>query len=109
MTFDTALLYVKGGLALARIQNEAGAVGVPTDFTSSSGVRTGWTIGGGLEYALNRQWSVKGEYLYMDFGDTRSGNLDGDTFEHSNTIHTFKVGLNYRFGAGGGFPVVAKY
>lgn len=108
LAMDTALVYVKGGFAMARIGNEAGLVGDATDFTSTSGTRTGYAIGGGLEYALSRQWSVKGEYLYMDFGDTRSGNLDGDTFNHANSLHTFKVGLNYRFGGSGGI-VSAKY
>jgi acyl-coenzyme A synthetase/AMP-(fatty) acid ligase len=28
----------------------------------------GWTVGGGLEWGLNEHWSVKGEYLYIDFG-----------------------------------------
>jgi outer membrane immunogenic protein len=108
LAMDSALLYVKGGLAMARITNEAGLIGDPTDFTSTSGTRTGYAIGGGLEYALNRQWSLKGEYLYMDFGNTGSGNLDGDTFSHSNALHTFKIGVNYRFGAPGGI-VSAKY
>jgi opacity protein-like surface antigen len=26
-------------------------------------------VGGGLEYALGYGWSVKGEFLYVDFGD----------------------------------------
>jgi opacity protein-like surface antigen len=38
---------------------------------------------------------MKVEYLYMDFDDDRSGNLDGDVFQHENDIHTLKVGLNY--------------
>jgi outer membrane immunogenic protein len=109
---DTALIYVKGGYAMARVTNDAGALvaGVldASDYTSTSGVRGGYAIGGGLEYALNRQWSMKGEYLYMDFGSSTSGNLDGDTFSHSNALHTFKIGLNYRFGGSGGI-VSAKY
>jgi outer membrane immunogenic protein len=108
LAMDSALLYVKGGLAMARVTNEAGLIGDPTDFTSVSGTRTGYAIGGGLEYALSRQWSVKGEYLYMDFGSVGSGNLDGDAFSHSNALHTFKIGLNYRLGGSGGF-VSAKY
>ena len=31
-------------------------------------VLSGWTAGGGAEYALGYGWSVKGEYLYVDFG-----------------------------------------
>lgn len=32
-------------------------------------VRTGWVLGGGVEYALDNRWSVKGEYLVADYGD----------------------------------------
>jgi len=34
----------------------------------------------------------------MDFGKSRSTNLDGDAFTHRNQVHTWKVGLNYRWG-----------
>ena len=34
----------------------------------------------------------------MNFGKHSSTNLDGDTFEHKNQVHTWKVGLNYRWG-----------
>src|SRR5262249_43979426 len=34
-----------------------------------SNTRSGWTVGGGLEYALGYGWSVKGEYLYVKFDD----------------------------------------
>ena len=32
---------------------------------SSSGVDVGWTVGGGLEYALSQNFSVKADYLYV--------------------------------------------
>lgn len=30
--------------------------------------RTGWTAGGGMEFALGNHWSLKAEYLYARFG-----------------------------------------
>ena len=33
-----------------------------------SSTRAGWTLGGGVEYAVNPHWSVRGEYRYTDFG-----------------------------------------
>jgi len=97
---DRWLFYIKGGLALANIENRGGAIvgGVidPTDFTSVEEIRAGWTLGGGAEYAFQRDWSLKVEYLYMDFGEDSSGNLDGDSFRHDNDLHTIKVGVSYR-------------
>ena len=58
-------------------------------------IDAGWTLGGGVEYALSRDWRLKAEYLYMDFGSERSIDPDGDVYEHENALHVIKVGLNY--------------
>ena len=34
----------------------------------SQTTRAGWTIGGGLEFAVTNNWSVRAEYRYSDFG-----------------------------------------
>ncbi len=98
---DRWLGYVKGGFAFADIENRAGEIsgGVvdTSDFTKLREVHTGWTLGAGMEYAFQPNMSMKVEYLYMDFGDDRSSNIDGDFFEHENDIHTLKVGVNYSF------------
>ena len=41
--------------------------GIATSLSQSEW-RNGWTIGGGIEAALNRNWSARVEYLYLDFG-----------------------------------------
>ena len=45
-------------------QNDIFLIGNP----SSS--RVGWTIGGGVEYAITNNITIKGEYLYYDLGST---------------------------------------
>jgi outer membrane immunogenic protein len=35
---------------------------------SSSGIRTGWTAGGGAEWLFNQHWSAKIEYQFVDLG-----------------------------------------
>ena len=96
---DRWLFYGKGGLAFANIENTAGAFTDgdidASDFTSLQDTRTGWALGAGVEYAFQRDFTMKIEYLYMDFGEDGSGNFDGDRFLHENDIHTVKVGLNY--------------
>jgi outer membrane immunogenic protein len=91
---DRWMFYGKGGLAFANIENSAGAF-TAGDFTSLSEVRAGWTLGAGVEYAFQKDLSMKIEYLYMDFGEDHSGNFEEDRFSHENDIHTIKVGLNY--------------
>jgi outer membrane immunogenic protein len=71
----------------------------------ASETRTGWTVGGGVEWAFWNNWSVKGEYNYYDFG-TSSVTLIG-TFagvpiavpgvEIRQRISVGKLGINYRF------------
>ena len=35
---------------------------------SASTTRVGWTVGGGLEYALTNNWLIRAEYRYSQFG-----------------------------------------
>jgi outer membrane immunogenic protein len=39
------------------------------DFGSASKTRTGWTVGGGVEWRFAPQWSAFLEGNYYDFGD----------------------------------------
>ena len=74
----TVLLYATGGLAYGRIETDytAGIVGSTASLSSSdSTVKTGWVVGGGVEGALDRNWLLRVDYLYMDFG--RSDSLSG--------------------------------
>lgn len=125
------LLYVTGGLAYGEIQADysAGILGLPLGTASTSSVKAGWTIGGGIEGALSNNWTVKAEYLYMDLGTLASGTLGGTgttitpnlpsqgfTTVVDNTVlananarlrdNIFRVGLNYRFVPD---AVVARY
>jgi outer membrane immunogenic protein len=93
-----ALLYAKGGFAFADYDYEASALGV----TASAGkTRTGWTVGGGLEWMFAPAWSVMAEYQYYDFGsDTFDFNVLGVNVpvDIDSSIHTVKAGVNYHFG-----------
>jgi len=117
------LFYVTGGLALTQLKGNFSFTDTFASATESgafSRTRAGWTIGGGAEYALLNGWSVKAEYLYVDFGSvaTTSNNLSAllygipsvisvQTFTHAADLHSniVRAGLNYKFGE----PVVAKY
>ncbi|PWB82656.1 MAG: porin family protein [Methylocystaceae bacterium] len=90
--------------------------------SESNDTRTGWTAGGGVEWAFLPNWSAKVEYLYVDLG--RGPGFWSNQFNPvgaltafssnqvgaSNRFHTVKVGLNYHFNLfGSAGPVLAKY
>lgn len=63
-----------------------------------------WTIGGGGEWLLNDRWSIKGEYLYVDFGSTNMPVALSNTEDYRQTMwvdadlsaQVARVGINYR-------------
>ena len=68
--WDKSIVYVTGGAAWAKIDVSEFQVGAQTRTGhQESNTRTGWTVGGGYEYALGYGWSIKGEYLYVKFDD----------------------------------------
>jgi outer membrane immunogenic protein len=101
--FDRVLLYATAGGAWLGAQDEAtvtlGALTGQLDKISLSGA--GWTAGGGLEVALDRNWSGKGEYLYLATSRLSGsgavvlvGPVRIDVDAHA---HIGRVGVNYRF------------
>ena len=66
--------------------------------------RVGWAVGGGIEYAVTNNITVKSEYIRTDYGK-RLRNMPGDfgdgTPPHiAMQTHRFRVGVNYLFGLG---------
>jgi outer membrane immunogenic protein len=94
---DRWLLFVSGGAAWARVETFDTNVGI--NFTiSNTNTRTGWTVGGGVEYALTNNWLVKAEYLYTDLGTKRTFNNElGGEADVPLTQHLVRAGVNYKF------------
>jgi outer membrane immunogenic protein len=70
------LVYGTGGLAYGKVEATT-TVGEVLGFSnvapfgasgSFSDKRTGWTVGGGVEWMFAPNWSVKAEYLYYNLG-----------------------------------------
>ena len=110
-TQENWLAYVTGGAALTRVK-------LATSFSdnfllgasgqgSESETKTGWTLGAGGEYALSGDWTIRGEYLYANFGsiDNSSVVTNPSNPGLSSVIrdsidfrtHTLSIGLAYRF------------
>ena len=129
--YGRTLWYVKGGGAWSEETTSIGCVISPANNTtanfvsgnfnnfcrnqanvitngfSTSGNRTGWTVGFGAEFDLGKNWSAKAEYDYIDFGSRTALATDGTTvLRTATTVSEVKIGVNYRFGPG---LVVASY
>jgi outer membrane immunogenic protein len=70
--------------------------------------QVGWTLGAGVEYAFLPNWSVKAEYLYLNFGSNSylsplvaasvpfaPGYAWATTARERD--HVARVGVNYKF------------
>ncbi len=103
--FDRALIYGTGGFAYGDVKQHAVIGG--DSFTDGGATRTGFTLGGGIEYKLNNAWSLKAEYQYLDFGSEKLTDSVGvaATGDLDTNYHTARIGLNYRFGGGGYEPL----
>jgi outer membrane immunogenic protein len=127
IAWDRALIYATGGVAFGGFNTNYSIYG--TDVfgntfagqNSFSNTRVGWTVGGGIQYAVTNNWSVRAEYRYTDFGSINNGlfpgiasfdplltgaNLNDNRHLTQNQV---QVGFDYKFDLGGPVPVVAKY
>jgi outer membrane immunogenic protein len=97
--FSQYLLYAKGGAAFAsdraKVNDQAGNLA-----DTGTTTQVGWTVGGGVEYAISPHWSARLEY---DFVDLPSWDmvLHGPQGSHpvsvDFTIQKVAAGINYRF------------
>jgi len=116
-----ALFYVKGGVAFTRdeLTNLATCAGgqplgiLCNESFLGADVRAGWTAGVGIEYLMTRNWSVKFEYNYMDFGrrsvvfQSDEGNLFSENIRQK--VNVVKVGLNYHLDWDAAAPAAAAW
>jgi len=119
IAIDHWLLFGTGGLAIGHFRSSTniayGTNGTSPVFAGSfhtgesTVTRLGLAVGGGVEYAVNANWSVKAEYLFMSFGGFSYASpliapaaAVGAGYSWTTTVtpreHIFRVGLNYRFG-----------
>jgi outer membrane immunogenic protein len=106
-TWDRWLVYGTGGLAYGRTKTSLNMTDTFNFFaaTTVQTTRAGYAIGGGVEYALTPNWTVKGEYQYLDLG-RRTINVPElliaapSAFAVSNSMrydyHTVRIGVNYK-------------
>lgn len=87
--FDRVLVYGTGGFAYG--QGSLKAFGLSADAS-----QTGWTLGAGAEYAFDRSWTARAEYLYVDLGSTTFQTFTGPVATGFDA-NILRAGVNYRF------------
>lgn len=108
------LLYGKAGWAWADFgasawtrtgTNAAPGSGAVITVTEGGETRDGYLLGLGAEYRVTRNWSVRAEYNFVDFGTDKvnrlviGGGTTGDVLVRENEadLHAVKLGINYKF------------
>jgi outer membrane immunogenic protein len=99
---DSTLGYVLAGYTWQHFKLDTGAIGF--DYSDD---RSGYFLGAGMETAVGRNWTIKAEYRYADYGDDAIDGTGGLLTVEPST-HTFHVAANYRFGAEGAGPAIAS-
>jgi outer membrane immunogenic protein len=92
--WDRFMVYGTGGWAYSKTE---ASVTAPGFAASDSKWGSGYTLGGGLEWAFAGPWSLKAEYLYVKARsvDLTLGGVGVSTGDyHYNVV---RAGLNYRF------------
>ena len=125
---ERLLVYGTGGLAYGQIKDtlvfngpanavannatygfECPGTGASCFVGSSSRLAAGYAVGGGLEYAVSRQFTLRAEYLYVNFGSSslsastvvpRAGGYAPASFASDLgdfSFYVVRASLNYRF------------
>lgn len=89
------LLYGTGGFAFGQVAYSAAST-VPASTVSRKDTYTGYTVGGGAEYAFTEHWTGKLEYQYVNLGLKEVSSAAIGTFATPN-FHSIRVGVNYKF------------
>lgn len=115
---DRVMVYGTGGLAMSQIRASATQVSVlhtvpliggsstRTEIgnsASTSWTKTGWALGGGIEIAISRSISLRGEYLHYALGNAtvvvrnQSNPTQSTSYRFSNSGDLFRLGVNTLF------------
>jgi outer membrane immunogenic protein len=99
MVEPNTLLYGRGGIAWVR--NAYADYAVYADAKNSETI-TGWTIGGGVEHLVTKNWSLFAEYNYAAFDDQKIYLSDpsvpvSEINLYSHGVQILQVGANFRF------------
>jgi outer membrane immunogenic protein len=96
--FNRLMFYGTAGLAFAEFnENIQKGRNAGEQVVWENQFRTGFVVGGGIDYAFTNRIVGRVEYLYNNFGTVTLFNADGNQANFKNEIHILRVGATYRF------------
>ncbi len=98
---DRTLFYMTGGWAFGDADVSGSTPILVAPFIASGSTSadlSGWTLGGGMEYAVTNNFTVRAEYRYTDFGDV-TANFDNFSVNMPVDVQTsaIRVGAGWKF------------
>ncbi len=84
---NNVLFYGTAGIAFGSVTAELSGL-------SETHSSVGWTAGVGVEFALNQNWSAKGEFLYVDLA-SQTFSITG--LPNGYQFGVVRLGVNYHF------------
>src|SRR3954470_5674195 len=94
--------FVTGGLAFASTRWSNTSLTTGNEDATPGQWRLGWTVGAGLDYAVDKRWTARVEYLYTNLGPTGFTFGAPARYDTQYDLHRVRFALNYHFGDGGG-------
>jgi outer membrane immunogenic protein len=92
------LFFATGGLSIADFNFREGATTTTTTIIAAGGgIYTGFSVGGGVEYAFNRNLLGRLQYIYDDFGSKNYVGADGGIYRVSLTSQTLRAAFSGKF------------
>jgi outer membrane immunogenic protein len=97
VAFDRTLVYAVGGGGYGQILNNYTILAQSASFATA---RAFWTVGAGVEYAVNDNWLIRAEYRYNKYGYINDGPIVFPSVYQSHTWsqNQVQVGFSYKFG-----------
>jgi opacity protein-like surface antigen len=105
----STLIYGRAGIAIAQLDGQTvqtctdpglcgGAQLTPVSVAETSDMSVALVLGAGIERELDRCWTARLDYQFMNFRDELAlPPIDGPGWTHEDDVHALKAGLSYRF------------
>ncbi|WP_246784628.1 outer membrane protein, partial [Bartonella schoenbuchensis] len=99
-TADRIVPYIAGGIAYAQLQSifsrsiEIESREITSSSLSDKKIMVGYTLGGGVDFAMADNVILRAEYRYSDFGKQKFAR---DKLEFDYQTNDFRVGVAYKF------------